>query len=76
MTHDAIDFVIHYEDLLDKVKEVIDTEMHLMVLRFRYIDPHDLIAPDTTFDSFNAMIRHLAMMIWLEFVDNGHSLEN
>jgi hypothetical protein len=76
MTHDAIDFVIHYDDLLDKVKEVIDPEMHLMVLRFRYIDPHCLISPNTTFGSFNSMIRHLAMLIWSEFIDYGHSLEN
>jgi hypothetical protein len=79
MTYDAVDFVLQYEELLDKVKEVIHPDMHdmhLMLFRFRYLDPHSIITPDTTFDSFNAMIQHLAMMVWVEFNDYGHSLEN
>ena len=79
MTYDAVDFVLQYEELLDKVKEIIHPDMHdmhLMVLRFRYLDPHELITPDMTFNSSNQLVNYLAMQVWVEFNDYGHSLEN
>lgn len=79
MTYDAVDFVIQYEELLDKVKEIIHPDMHdmhLMLFRFRYLDPHELITPDMIFNSSNQMVNYLAMQVWVEFNDYGHSLEN
>lgn len=31
MTHDAIDFVLHYDSLLDKINEIIDPKMRLII---------------------------------------------
>jgi hypothetical protein len=76
MTHDAIDFVIHYDSMLDQLKNQLDPKFHPVWLRFKYLDPHDLVSPEMTFGSFNSMIHHLAMLIWVEYIDHGHSLEN
>lgn len=79
MTYDAVDFVLQYEELLDKVKEIIHPDMHdmhLMLFRFRYLDPHELITPHMIFNSSNQMVNYLAMQVWVEFNDYGHSLEN
>ncbi len=76
MTHDAIDFVLNYDSLLDKIHEIIDPEMRLMVSRFRCIDPHELISPDMTFESYNFMMNYLIMIILVEYTDYGHSLYN
>lgn len=76
MTNDAVDFVIHYDSMLDQLKDQLDPKFHPVWLRFRYLDPHDLVSPEMTFGSYENMVHHLAMLIWVEYIDHGHSLEN
>jgi hypothetical protein len=50
---DAIRFVANYENFLDEIKSVIKPELYPIIEDLQQTDPHDLVSPDTWFQSEN-----------------------
>jgi hypothetical protein len=51
---EAIVFVKNYLNYLDEISLVIKPELQPILDELRQIDPHDLVRPDTYFDSENS----------------------
>ena len=51
---EAIVFVRNYLNYLDEISQVIKPELLPILDELRQIDPHDLVRPDTYFDSENS----------------------
>ena len=51
---DAIQFTQNYESYLYEIDLVIKPELKSLLEELRHIDPHDLVAPNTWFESENA----------------------
>ena len=51
---DAIVFVRNYLNYLDEIGEVIKPELQPILNELRELDPHDLVRPDSYFDSENS----------------------
>jgi hypothetical protein len=51
---EAIVFVRNYVSYLDEISEVIKTDLQPILDELRQIDPHDLVRPDSYFDSENS----------------------
>ena len=51
---EAIVFVRNYVSYLDEIGEVIKPELIPILAELRELDPHDLVRPDTYFDSENS----------------------
>ncbi len=51
---EAIVFVKNYLNYLDEIGEVIKPELQPIIDELRQIDPHDLVRPDSFFDSENS----------------------
>jgi len=51
---DAIVFVKNYLNYLDEISQVIKPELLQVVDELKEIDPHDLVRPDSYFDSENS----------------------
>lgn len=51
---EAIEFVNNYHKYLDEVSQVIRPELQSVLDELKEIDPHDLVRPDTFFDSENS----------------------
>lgn len=69
---DAIAFVKNYLNYLDEISQVIKPELLPILEELRQIDPHDLVRPDTFFDSENSACG----FVWSMFVRkvNNNSL--
>lgn len=76
MRHTAMDFVIHFEQLLDHLDQTMEPKYREVIFRYRFLDPHDLVNPDDLFSSKNKMIIHLRNLIWLEHINNDPSYRN
>lgn len=70
MPYFGVDFVIHYDELLKELKERMDPEYHEVIFRYRYADPHELVAPDDYFETWNDMIKILGFMIWVDEIQD------
>jgi hypothetical protein len=64
----AIVFVKNYLNYLDEISEVIKPELLPILDDLRQIDPHDLVRPDTYFDSENSARGY----VWSMFVRRVH----
>lgn len=51
---EAIMFVKNYMDYLEEISSVIKPELLPIIDELKEIDPHDLVRPDTFFDSENS----------------------
>lgn len=51
---DSIIFIRKYEIYLDEISQVIKPEYQSVIDELQQIDPHDLVTPDTYFDSENS----------------------
>jgi hypothetical protein len=51
---EAIIFVKNYLNYLDEISQVIKPELQPILDDLKVIDPHDLVRPDTYFDSENS----------------------
>lgn len=61
---EAIVFVKNYMDYLDEISQVIKPELQPIIDELKEIDPHDLVRPDTFFDSENSARGY----VWSMFV--------
>jgi hypothetical protein len=61
---EAITFVKNYLNYLDEISEVIKPELLPILNELRQIDPHDLVRPDSYFDSENSARGY----VWSMFV--------
>ena len=48
---DAITFVKNYTDYLDEISQVIKSELQPILNELRELDPHDLVQPDSWFNT-------------------------
>lgn len=48
---EAIEFVNNYHQYLDEISQVIKPELQPVLDELRQIDPHDLVSPDSWFQS-------------------------
>lgn len=62
---EAIVFVNNYLNYLDEISQVIKPELQPYLDELRQIDPHDLVRPDSYFDSENAA----RGFVWSMFID-------
>lgn len=76
MTYDAVDFVLQYDQLIQDVLEYIESDVMIIWLRFKFMDPHDLVSPERMFEDHGSMVNYLVLRIYAEYIDHGHSLEN
>lgn len=51
---EAIFFVKNYMNYLNEISEVIKPELQPILDDLRQVDPHDLVRPDSYFDSENS----------------------
>jgi hypothetical protein len=63
---EAIEFINRYELYLDEISQVIKPELQPIIEELRHIDPHDLVRPDTYFDSENSAHG----FVWSMFIRN------
>lgn len=61
---EAIVFVKNYMDYLEEISSVVKPELLPIIDELKEIDPHDLIRPDTFFDSENSACGY----VWSLFV--------
>jgi hypothetical protein len=61
---DAIVFVKNYLNYLDEIGNVVKPELKPILDELRQIDPHDLVRPDSYFDSENSA----RGLVWSIFV--------
>lgn len=61
---EAIIFVRNYTDYLDEISQVIKPELQPILDELLRIDPHDLVRPDSYFDSENSA----RGLVWSMFV--------
>jgi hypothetical protein len=69
MSLTGISFVIHYEEMLDHLDKTMKPEFRHLIFKYRYLDPHDLVTPDDVFLSMNEMIKHLATLIIIDYIE-------
>ena len=50
---ESIEFINLYESYLDEITEVVKPELLPIIEELRQIDPHDLVRPETYFESEN-----------------------
>jgi len=50
---DAIKFVANFDSYLDEIRNVIKPELLPLIDELKSIDPHDLVTPDSWFQSEN-----------------------
>ena len=50
---DAIKFVANYEFYLGEIRNVIKPELYPILVELESVDPHDLVRPDSWFQSEN-----------------------
>lgn len=70
MSHTAIDFVLQFDEMLDHLDRTMNSKYRITILRFRYLDPHDLVNPETVFMSKKEMIIHLRKCIMIDYMWN------
>jgi hypothetical protein len=51
---ESIEFINRYESYLDEINVVVKPELHPIIDELRRLDPHDLVKPETYFDSENS----------------------
>lgn len=51
---EAIAFVNNYLNYIDEISKVIKPELQPIIDELKEIDPHDLVRPDSYFDSENS----------------------
>ena len=61
---DSIVFIRKYKTYLDEIQQVVKPEYQSVIDELVQIDPHDLVTPDTYFDSENSA-RGLAWKLFL-----------
>lgn len=69
MSLTGIDFVLQYGSMLDHLKQIMSSEYHELIFRYRFIDPHDLVGPEDEFDSNEEMIQHLSILISIDHLE-------
>jgi hypothetical protein len=70
MSYTGMDFMINYDDLLDELSSTLKPEFREIIFRYRFTDPHDLVGPDTYFETRYEMLRHLSILIWIDYQEN------
>ncbi len=50
---DSITFIINYDLFLQEIKDVVKPELFPVLEELSQIDPHDLVTPETWFQSEN-----------------------
>ena len=60
---ESIAFINRYELYLDEISEVIKPELLPIIDELRKIDPHDLVRPDTFFESENSARGYIWSML-------------
>ena len=48
---DAIEFVVNYENYLTEIEQVVKPEYLPIIKELKEIDPHDLVRPESWFQS-------------------------
>lgn len=76
MSLTGMDFVIHYEDMLDELDKSMASEYREIIFRYRFQDPHDLVDPDGVFSSKKEMINYLRNLIWIGHIENDPTYRN
>lgn len=75
----AIQFVTNYQDFVNEIEEVIKPELIPALKYLNETDPHDLVRPDTYFDS-TAAARGYVWILFLQGVrilkDKMQTVEN
>ena len=61
---ESIEFINRYELYLDEISEVVRPELLPIIEELKQIDPHDLVRPDTFFESENSARGY----IWSMFI--------
>ena len=51
---DALEFINNYQSYLEKIEMVVKPEYQSIVSEMKSIDAHDLVQPETWFESENA----------------------
>ncbi|SDD64738.1 hypothetical protein SAMN04488104_10444 [Algoriphagus faecimaris] len=76
MKYTGVDFVIHFFDMLDELNQSMAEEFREVIVRFRFLDPHDLVPPDIVFRSKEEMLQHLRNLIWIDHIEDAPSFRN
>jgi hypothetical protein len=63
---DAIVFVRNYNKYLNLIGKVVKEEYQPIVDKLREIDPHDLVRPDTFFDSEQSALGYVFNLFLIE----------
>jgi hypothetical protein len=61
---EAIVFVKNYQNYIDEIGQVIEPHLQPILNELRELDPHDLVRPDSYFDSENSARGY----VWSMFV--------
>ena len=61
---ESIEFINRYESYLNEISEVVKPELLPIIDELRQIDPHDLVRPDTFFESES----HGKGFVWSMFI--------
>ena len=61
---ESIAFINRYESYLDEISEVVKPGLLPIIKELRQIDPHDLVRPDTFFESES----HGKGFVWNMFI--------
>lgn len=70
MSYTGMDFVLQFEEMLDELDKSMAPEYRETIFRYRFADPHDLVGPDDRFGGRYEMLRHLSILIWIDFHEN------
>lgn len=70
MSYSGMDFVIQFEDLLDELDRTLLPQYREIIFRYRFADPHDLVGPEDYFETRYEMLRHLSILVWIDYHEN------
>jgi hypothetical protein len=76
MSLTGIDFVLQFDEMLDCLDKKMPSELRHTIFSFRYLDPHDLVGPDHYFPSQKSMLKHLASLIWIVYLEGDPTNRN
>ena len=71
---EAITFVNNYLNYIEEISQVIKPELQPILDELRQIDPHDLVRPDSYFDSENSA-RGYVWSIFVKRAEKGYAIK-
>lgn len=72
----AMEFIFSYDELLDELKMILKPEYIYLIDRLSKEDPHDLITPETEFESRTDALFYLWKILVRDFIKSDYLSPN